>query len=395
MIENESQREAALLKARGIVTKAMELGRDLTESEDAEIKGILSDAQDFDRTKRQQRGSNLLKAIGASGTSDAVRNSDGTWSQTGTSGDAGTQYLDLGSKAHSESLVRAMSQLHPMGSKALITTGSVVVDIPMIGDLPITLGRPLRSFLQAIPTVVRPASYAWAQQTVRTENADIVSSGDLKPTSVLTLVRMEGKLSVIATLSEPIDKFVLEDATALKVWVGTELTQAVATALEAQVLSGDGTGDNLTGLANTSGIQLFTSSAGNTDKLVEMRKALTKLETVGEFPSVFILNPNDWEGIATKRNTGGEFDLGGAIDAEKRTAWGVPVALSTSLAANSYYLLGDGAANIGVGNSGIQTEWAMPGDMFQRNQVQARTEGRFNLEVVRPKAVLKGTFVTV
>lgn len=373
------ERNTELSRAQGIVAKAIATKTDLTPEEEADIQLTIEAAHTFDR---QLKGSSMLNQLGKAATIDG---------QPADNGDVA--YLDLGGKGHSQTLVKAMKETRALGQKALVTTGSVVVGTPLLNESPVTLGRPLKSFLQAIPSVERDASYSWLAQTVRTENAAVVASGGLKPTSVVSLVKKDGRLRVIATLSEPIDKFVLEDDTALGNWVGLELTGAVLTALEAQVISGDGTGDNLTGLASTSGVQVFTSTAGNTDKLVEMRKAITKLETMGETPSVFILNPGDWEGIATKRNASGEFDTGSAIDPEKRTAWGVPVSISTSLAANAYYLLGENAAVIGR-DAAVRTEWGTPGDMFQRNQVQARTEGRFNLEVVRPAAVLKGTFVT-
>jgi HK97 family phage major capsid protein len=342
-----------------------------------EANSLLEEIETFNRASK---GSDLLRQLGNSAPVDGGEST-------------GIEYLDLGSKGHGEALVKAMREQKALGQKALVGSGSVVVGNPLIDQNPVTLGRPLRSFLQAIPSVVRPAVYSWLAQTVRTDNAAVVAAGAVKPTSAFTLVKKPGKLSVIATLSEAIDKFVLEDDTALVGWVGMELTQSVLLALETQILTGDGTDPNLTGLANTSGIQLAVSSAGNTDKLVEMRKALTKLETAGETPAVFILNPNDWEGIASKRNASGEFDTGSAINHETRKAWGVPVAVSTALAANAYYLLGDKAAVIGRDSGGIKTEWATPGDLFTRNQLQARTEGRFGLEVARPMAVVKGTFV--
>lgn len=378
------KRAAALKAAQDLIEAAKSGGRDLTDQEFTQVEGLHAEIKGYDAT--------IARVGGQKSVTDAIAEMAGP--QGGEPGD-GVQYLDLGSKAHATTLAAAMKGTRPDGAKALVTNGSVVVGTPLIDQVPVTLGRPLRSFLQAIPAVDRPAAYSYLAQAVRTENAAVVSSGALKPTSVLSLVKKDGKLSVIATLSEPLDHFVLQDDEALTTWVGQELTQSVLSALEAQVLSGDGTGDNLTGLANTSGIQLFTSAAGNTDKLVEMRKALTRLETAGELPAQFILNPMDWEGIATKRNTSGEFDTGNAIDAETRKAWGVPVALSNSLAANSYYLLGDGAAVIGKDPAGIASAWGTPGDLFQRNQVQARTESRFNLEVRKPAAVLKGTFVTV
>jgi HK97 family phage major capsid protein len=377
-----AKRAAALKAAQTIIENVKATDRDLTDREATEIEGYFSQVKAFDAT--------IARVGGQKSVTQAIADLAGPQGETGD----GHQYLDLGSKAHATSLATAMKGTRPEGAKALVVNGSVVVGTPIIDTTPVTLGRPLRSFLQAIPAVERPAAYSWLAQSVRTENAAVVSSGAVKPTSVLSLVKKDGKLSVIATLSEPIDKFVLEDGEALQTWVGMELSQAVLTALETQVLTGNGTGDNLTGLSITSGIQVFTSTAGNTDKLVELRKALTKLETAGEVPSQFILNPNDWEAIATKRNTSGEFDTGNAIDAEARKAWGVPVALSNSLAANSYYLLGEGAAVIGR-DKGITTEWGTPGDTFTRNQVVARSEGRFSLEVRRPAAVLKGTFVTV
>ncbi|CAM3294464.1 Phage capsid family protein [Arthrobacter ulcerisalmonis] len=378
----KEKRQAALKSATELIDGAKAGGRDLTDQEYRQVEASVAEIKGLD--------AEIARISGQKSYVQAIADLAGP--QGGETD--GAHYLDLGSKAHATSLANAMKGTRPDGTKALVPNGSVVVGTPIIDSTPVALGRPLRSFLQAIPAVERPAAYSYLAQSVRTENAAVVSSGNVKPVSVLSLVKKPGKLSVIATLSEPIDKFVLEDAQALDTWIGAELSQAILTALEAQVLNGDGTGDNLTGLANTSGIQLFTSAAGNTDKLVELRKALTKLETAGEVPVQFILNPNDWEALTIKRNASGEFDTGNAIDAEKRTAWGIPVALSNSLAANTYYLLGEDAAVIGR-DKGVVTEWGVPGDLFTRNQVQARTEGRFNLEVRRPSAVLKGTFVTV
>ncbi|WP_400158718.1 phage major capsid protein [Arthrobacter sp. BPSS-3] len=377
------KRAAALKSAKALIDAATTGGRDLTADESAEVQAFITEVKGYD--------AEIARVSGQKSYTQAIADLAGP--QGGEPGD-GAQYLDLGSKTHAAALTAAMKGTRPDGAKALVTNGSVVVGTPLVDSTPVSIGRPLRSFLQAIPAVERPAAYSYLAQSVRTENAAVVSTGAVKPTSVLSLVKKNGKLSVIATLSEPMDKFVLSDGEALQTWVGQELTQAVLTSLEAQVLNGDGTGDNLTGLANTSGIQLFASSAGNTDKLVELRKALTKLETAGEVPVQFILNPADWEALTIKRNASGEFDTGSAIDAETRKAWGVPVALSNSLAANSYYLLGDGAAVIGR-DKGIVTEWGTPGDAFTRNQVVGRTEGRFSLEVRRASAVLKGTFVTV
>ncbi|WP_460463344.1 phage major capsid protein, partial [Arthrobacter pigmenti] len=224
------------------------------------------------------------------------------------------------------------------------------------------------------------------KQNSRGDNAGVVAPGATKPTSTMGLVKEENRLRVVATLSEPIDKYVLEDNSNLQVWVASELTGAVQSALEQEILSGDGTGEHFTGLANTSGIQTHVATAA--DRLVTMNQSLSKLETVGEAPSVFVIHPDDWGLITTTRNTSGGFDVGGPVDAATRRAWGVPVALSNRVAVGGGYLLGEGAAVIGRDGAGLRTEWNSSIG-FATNEVQARTEGRFSLDVLKPLAVVK------
>lgn len=66
--------------------------------------------------------------------------------------------------------------------------------------------------------------------------------------------------------------------------------------MENQIIAGDGVGENLTGLANTSGIQ---TQAYTTSPILTARAAVTKVEVLGFQPSVFAVNPTTWEAIET------------------------------------------------------------------------------------------------
>jgi HK97 family phage major capsid protein len=125
-------------------------------------------------------------------------------------------------------------------------------------DRPVHDGQPRR--VEAIPAqIVRePPTFAYLRQTTRTNNAAPVADGATKPTSVYGLTRAEDRLRVIAHLSEPINKYHLEDAADLRVFVDNELGYGLDLAVEQQLLSGDGTGENLRGILNTSGIQAQT-----------------------------------------------------------------------------------------------------------------------------------------
>ena len=65
-------------------------------------------------------------------------------------------------------------------------------------------------------------------------------------------------------------------------------------AVEAQLLAGDAAGENLTGLANTSGIQ---TQALVTNPIPTARTAITEVEVLGYSPYYFVLNPMDWQRV--------------------------------------------------------------------------------------------------
>lgn len=100
----------------------------------------------------------------------------------------------------------------------------------------------------------------------------VVAEGAVKPTSVLSVTRVEQSLQVIAHLSEGIPRFWLLDSTALEDFVDAELRYGLGVALEAKVLSD---------INGTSGIQSQTYS---TSMIQTVRRAITKIETRGLSP---------------------------------------------------------------------------------------------------------------
>ncbi|GAB3783876.1 phage major capsid protein [Nocardioides ungokensis] len=207
------------------------------------------------------------------------------------------------------------------------------------------------------------------------------------------LTPYDGHLHVIAHLSEPIDKYVLQDGPSLTSFVQLEMVNGLHQAVEIQVINGDGTGENLTGLAHTSGIQTlaFTTNAVRT-----ARAAVTKVETLGFQGYYYVLNPTDWETVETTQLDAGQYVLnaegsrnGVPVDSAARRLWGIPVTVSTAVPAGTGYLLSNGVAQL-VTDGGIQTEQSSAiGDSFARNQVHLRVEGRFDLAVQRPMGVVK------
>ena len=246
--------------------------------------------------------------------------------------------------------------------------------------------------LPVIP--VEGGRYGYLRQTSRVNRAAPVARGALKPTSDLEIERVEQELQVIAHLSNPLDHFMLRDIDSLSTFVSAELLYGLSRSLEHQVVLGDGIGANLTGFFYTSGTQtqLFVEDEGLTDSWVRTaRAAITKLEAEGGKPAAFLVSPSDWELAETIRTSTGDLDLSvRPIDAATRRLWSVPVVVCQTLTDGAGVLLGEGAAALAMDQRGIEIRWSENvGEDFERNQVRARCEGRFELAVARPAHVVK------
>jgi len=240
-----------------------------------------------------------------------------------------------------------------------------------------------------LPSSPRSAAYSFLRQTVVSNPgaAGVVAPGGLKPTKRLGVRRVDDRLRVVAVLSEPTDRFLLEDEVSLSTWVAGELADAILTALEEEILTGDGTGEHFTGLAHTVGVQTQEFAV---DPLVTVQHGLSKMQALGIAPSVVALSAADWLAIQTTRNASGGFDVGGPVDSTAQTAWGTRVVVVPGLAAGSGWIIGDQTVVLSYdGDAALRTDWGRPGDAFSRNEVVARVEGRFNLDVLRPHGIVQ------
>ena len=192
--------------------------------------------------------------------------------------------------------------------------------------------------------------------------------------------------TTVKTIAEwvPVTKRALADVAQLEGLINDELRQDVAEAEEGQILNGDGSGENFTGINNTSGIQ---TQAYSTDLFETIRKGVTKLRTVGRVnPTALVLNPSDAEAIDLAKDGENRYYYGGPQSIGQRTIWGVPVVESESQAAGTG-LLGDFAK--GVLWDREQTTVTMTdshADFFIRNLVAILAEERLAFGVTRPTA---------
>ncbi|WP_164202923.1 phage major capsid protein [[Micrococcus luteus] ATCC 49442] len=375
---------AAAQDARTIAEKATTAGRDLTTEEKASYDRHMTKGRDaldeFKRAKSDEEIRAQVKTLAAEiGEPVSVsghgsgRRGRGSWA-----------------KAAADRMAKTMTA-ETDGQKSLIT-GSIGVPAPIETDI-VTMSEAPRSLLELIPAKGLNGGYgtgnsfSFLRQTVRTNNAAPVPDGALKPTSVYSLAEVEDRVRVIAHLSEPVPERYFADHANLEDFLRTEMEAGLYLALENQVVHGDGTGENLTGLLNTSGIivQAFV-----TDALTSIRKAMTSLEVYGITPTALVLNPVDAEALDLLRESGatGQYLLGdpGGDGVEK--LWKVPRVPSNAVAAGTA-LLGDWQQAQVIVREDATLALDRSGENFTKNLVTMRFEGRFGFAVKRPNAFVE------
>lgn len=194
---------------------------------------------------------------------------------------------------------------------------------------------------------------------------------------------------------------VLSDAPMLSSVINNELTYGLQLQSDAQLLLGDGTGQNLSGLMNDAAVQTVGElEVGTTDipaaMIEHIRAAITKCQQF-EYYNIngLVLNPLDWQKLETARATDGHYLLVAfaATSPETPSIWRVPVVVSNAMPANSF-LLGDWTqgAQLYVREGVTIRVSESHGNLFIQNGVAVLAEERYALGISRPKAFCKGLF---
>lgn len=274
------------------------------------------------------------------------------------------------------------------GQKALIAGGTATATV-IARDI---AGQPQlpTSLLEMIQTAPLDSPvYRYLRQTSRANNADVVAPGAEKPTSTIGLTPVEDHLRVVAHLSEGIAKYDLLDTRNLQAFVQSELHWGLMSKVESLILSGDGEGENPTGILAQSGIQ---TQAFTDDILTTIRKAITATESLGYLPNVIALTPADWEAVELARTSGsGEFVLDASpVDRAARRLYGIQVVVTTALEPGTAVVGDFSEVTLFTDRRGVMAEWnGQAQDDFAKNLVRLRTEGRFGVGVGQPQAIVK------
>jgi HK97 family phage major capsid protein len=254
---------------------------------------------------------------------------------------------------------------------------------------------PARSTNAAIIEYFRQTGFTNAADTVAERSG---SNFGAKPHSTMTF---KGEQAPVRTIAhwEAAHRNVLADEPQLRSIIDNELLYGLRLTEDNQILSGAGTGEDLTGILNTTGIQTYSWSAGATTPVADtkadaIRRAATLSYLAYYEPTGIIVNPNDWEDIELTKNSQGTYLLAMSVaGGAESQIWRIPVIDTPAIAS--------GTALIGAFGTGAQLydrEAAtiriseQHSDFFVRNAIVILAEERIALAVKRPESFVKVTF---
>lgn len=216
----------------------------------------------------------------------------------------------------------------------------------------------------------------------------------LKPKSN---IRFNIKTTPIRTLAHwvPASRNVLDDEPQLRGIIDTRLMYGLKLVEDEQILLGDGTGQNLLGIFNTPGIQLFPSGVytppANESYVDAIRRAATRVMLAQYDPTGIVVHPYDWERMELTKDAQGRYLVAGSVvsGAEKRL-WQMPVVATPAIPEGTALVgaFGLGAQVFDRMQSNIRTS-DQHADFFIRNAIVVLAEERLGLAVYRPASMVK------
>lgn len=228
------------------------------------------------------------------------------------------------------------------------------------------------------------------KEASRTNSAAEVLQAGAKAESALTFSQYNVPIETVAHFIK-VSNQLLADAPAVVSYVDNFLRYGLEERIDLQLLKGDGTSPNISGIQDTGNFTAFTPAAGA--NLVEsINKAKYQLWANGYVPDAVIVNPADWAAMELQREgTGTGAYLYGAPGTHASTSpFGVRVVLSGNQTVGTFTIGAFNRSSMVWNRQGITVEMGYVNADFTNNLVTIRAECRLGLETRVPGAVLSG-----
>ncbi len=251
----------------------------------------------------------------------------------------------------------------------------------------------VRDLLTVVPT--NAGSVDYAKQTTRANAAAPVAEGLTKPYSNYGWTNQNLPMRTIAHLSK-LTRQAMDDSAQLAGEVDNEMRFGLQLVEDAQLLYGDGTGQNLTGLMpNATPYALptgFTLPSG-ANRIDQIGAAMLQVMLAEQPVDGVVLNPVDWMMMAMLKDAANGYLISNPLEGVGiPTIWGKPVAVTQAMAVGSFLV---GGTKLQKLYDRLSPEVLLSSenvDDFEKNLLTMRAEQRLGLAIRQATALVKGTF---
>jgi len=233
----------------------------------------------------------------------------------------------------------------------------------------------------------------YVKEDVYTSNASPQVEASAKEESALTFAIDYENVRTLAHWI-PASRQVLDDMDGLLQYLKMRLIEGLLDEEDSQIVSGDATGQNLSGLTNeATAYDSGTYGQANDTKLDKLARMAEQLEAANLTAGLAIVHPVDWRLIQTQKTDDpsagkGNYLMGGPGAQVEPKVWGIPVATTTAMPSGSAIVLDPryvGIFDRMQATVEISTEHA---DFFTKNLVAIRAEERVAFCTFRSDAVV-------
>ena len=246
------------------------------------------------------------------------------------------------------------------------------------------------------PGTTTSNSVEYVKELLFTNNAAIAPENTAKAYSDLTFELVTAPVRTIAHLFKA-SRQILDDAAALQSYIDARARYGLTMAEETQLLYGNGTGSNLSGLITQAEAYVAPTGAATGEQRVDRIRLALLQAALAEFPATgVVLHPTDWASIEMLKDANGNYLIGRPQDGTTPRLWNRPVVETQAITQNEFLV---GSFSLGAQIFDrmaieilVSTENA---DDFEKNMVSIRAEERLAFAVYRPQAFVSGALTDV
>ena len=408
MNDLNAARDAAIKAARGVLDAAKAEDRELTDDEQSQVEENLGKVKEYDK---QIKGRALSDSVRHLHTDD--EDPDGGEAQAKSLGEHFVKSVGADGlrRVKSTSGLSLSAPEFKANTSPFVTTGGVWSPYLTTFDRTIVHGyRPP----PAVANLLGSGSLGSSQGvTYLVEGAvegafATVAEGGAKPQiHFADPITRTDNLKKIAAFFDTSDEMV-EDLDFMMSEINQRGLYLLSMTEDSQLLSGDGTGSNLLGLLNRSGIQTLTQAADPDNAQETIFRAMTAVQTAtGLTADGIAINPADYQALRLAKDGNGQYFGGGFFQAPYGEAqaeggqmgyfqpiWGLRTIVTPSVPAKTAVVGAFQAAATVYRKGGVRVESTnSDAGKFTSNIVTTRIEERVALALRLPAAIVKVTLL--